>query len=203
MSPLTVHDPRGYPPKVRGKRLAARPQNLTGKTLYLVDCLFDNSDAFVEQLRTWFAEHLPAATVRVDRPKESWVDDPDLRARVEERVDRRPQAVLQVHQQEGRVLGAVAGVEHQPLGEHRPPFREGAGGEDLLVERCHGRAVGVPVLHVVPGERLVDRQAVQGVVVVLAQERRLDARVLGGGFIARSERGAKAEAMLKRLVAAE
>jgi hypothetical protein len=30
---LTVHDPRGYPPKVTGKRLAARPQSLNGKTL--------------------------------------------------------------------------------------------------------------------------------------------------------------------------
>jgi len=39
----TVHDPRGYPPKVVGKRLAERPETLDGKLVYLVDCLFDNS----------------------------------------------------------------------------------------------------------------------------------------------------------------
>jgi hypothetical protein len=80
---LTVHDPRGYPPKVTGKRLAPRPESLDGKTLYLVDCLFDNSDAFLDQMRRWFAEHLPAVNTRVIKPRESWVDDPDMRAKVE------------------------------------------------------------------------------------------------------------------------
>lgn len=79
---LTVHDPRGYPPKVTGKPLAPRLQSLDGKTVYLVDCLFDNSDAFMDQLRSWFAEHLPAVDTRIIRPRESWVDDPEMRARV-------------------------------------------------------------------------------------------------------------------------
>ena len=64
---LTVHDPRGYPPKVIGKRLAPRLQSLDGKTLYLVDCLFDNSDVFMDQLHAWFAEHLPAWTSSASR----------------------------------------------------------------------------------------------------------------------------------------
>ena len=81
-SRLTVHDPRGYPPKVTGKRLAPRLESLDGKTVYLVDCLFDNSEAFMEQLRRWFAEHLPAVETRPIQPRESWVDDPDMRARV-------------------------------------------------------------------------------------------------------------------------
>ncbi len=80
---LTVHDPRGYPPKVTGKRLAPRPESLDGKTLYLVDCLFDNSEAFLDQMRRWFAEHLPAVNTRVIKPRESWVDDPDMRAKIE------------------------------------------------------------------------------------------------------------------------
>src|SRR5258706_3217529 len=67
---LPVHDPRGYPPKVTGKRLANRPQSLDGKTLYLVDCLFDNSEAFIDQLRRWFAEHLPAVNTRTIKPRE-------------------------------------------------------------------------------------------------------------------------------------
>jgi hypothetical protein len=79
---LTVHDPRGFPPKVAGKRLAPRLQSLNGKTVYLVDCLFDNSAAFMEQLRQWFAEHLPAIATRIIRPRESWEDDPDMRAKI-------------------------------------------------------------------------------------------------------------------------
>ena len=79
---LTVLNPTGYPPKVVGKRLAPRPQNLNGKTLYLVDCLFDNSEAFMDQMRRWFAEHLPTVNPRMIKPRESWVDDPDMRAKV-------------------------------------------------------------------------------------------------------------------------
>jgi hypothetical protein len=79
---LRVHDPRGYPPKVAGKRLAPRLQSLDGKVVYLVDCLFDNSAVFMEQLRSWFAVHLPAIVTRIIRPRESWEDDPDMRATI-------------------------------------------------------------------------------------------------------------------------
>ncbi len=79
---VTVHDPRGYPPKVTGKPLAARLESLEGKNVYLVDCLFDNSDAFIEQLRGWFSEHLPEVKTPIIRPRESWVDDPEMRATI-------------------------------------------------------------------------------------------------------------------------
>jgi hypothetical protein len=79
---LTVHDPRGYPPKVTGKALAPRVESLDGRKLYLVDCLFDNSEVFMDQLQGWFAEHLPAVDTEIIRPRESWVDDPDMRAAV-------------------------------------------------------------------------------------------------------------------------
>jgi hypothetical protein len=79
---LTVHDPRGFPPKVTGKRLAARLQSLEGKVVYLVDCLFDNSDVFMAELTSWFAEHLPAVQVRSIKPRESWADDPEMRETV-------------------------------------------------------------------------------------------------------------------------
>ncbi len=81
-SKIRVHDPRGYPPKVVGKRLANRPESLDGKVLYLIDCLFDNADVFMEQLRLWFAEHMPAVETRIIRPRESWVDDPEMRAKI-------------------------------------------------------------------------------------------------------------------------
>lgn len=84
---ITVMDPRGYPPKVVGKRLANRPESLDGKVLYLIDCLFDNSDAFLEQLRLWFAEHMPTVVTRTIKPRESWVDDPEMRSKVVEDGD--------------------------------------------------------------------------------------------------------------------
>lgn len=79
---VTVHDPRGYPPKVTGKRLAQRLANLAGKRVYLVDCLFDNSAEFMDQLRDWFKRHLPEVLTEIIRPRESWVDDPELRATI-------------------------------------------------------------------------------------------------------------------------
>ncbi|MCC6947621.1 MAG: hypothetical protein IT539_07625 [Bradyrhizobiaceae bacterium] len=79
---IRVHDPRGYPPKVTGKRLAPRLQSLEGKTVYLVDCLFDNSEAFMDQLQDWFGIHLPQVNAKIIRPRESWVDDPEMRATI-------------------------------------------------------------------------------------------------------------------------
>jgi hypothetical protein len=84
---LTVHDPRGYPPKVTGKRLAPRPLGLEGKVVYLVDCLFDNSAVFMEQLEQWFASKLPRVEIRHIKPRESWVDDPAMRAEIEANGD--------------------------------------------------------------------------------------------------------------------
>lgn len=84
---VTVHDPRGYPPTVTGKRLAPRLESFDGKVVYLVDCLFDNSDMFMNELQTWFAEHLPGVQTPIIKPRESWVDDPDMRAEVAAKGD--------------------------------------------------------------------------------------------------------------------
>jgi hypothetical protein len=80
---VVVHDPRGFAPKITGKRLAPRLQSLDGKVVYLVDCLFDNSEAFMAELLDWFGEHLPAVNARIIRPRQSWVDDPEMRKTVE------------------------------------------------------------------------------------------------------------------------
>ena len=82
MTKIAVHDPRGYPPKVTGKRLAPRLESLDGKVIFLVDCQFDNSDVFMQQMRDWFAEHLPGVQTRIIETRESWVDDADMRATV-------------------------------------------------------------------------------------------------------------------------
>ena len=56
---ISVHNPVGYPPKISGKPLAPRLVSLNGKTVYLVDCRFDDSDIFLHAMEGWFAEHLP------------------------------------------------------------------------------------------------------------------------------------------------
>jgi hypothetical protein len=49
----------GYPPVVAGKPLAPRLDTLDGRTVYLVDCRFDDSDILLKSVQTWFAEHMP------------------------------------------------------------------------------------------------------------------------------------------------
>jgi hypothetical protein len=41
----------------------------------------------MEQLAQWFAQHLPAVDIRHIKPRESWVDDPDMRAIIETEGD--------------------------------------------------------------------------------------------------------------------
>ena len=84
---LVVHDPRGFPPEVTGKQLAPRLVGLDGKVIFLVDCLFDNSDVFMQELQQWFAEHLPTVRIKNIKPKESWVDDPEMRHAVVQEGD--------------------------------------------------------------------------------------------------------------------
>jgi hypothetical protein len=59
---ISVLNPTGYPPKVTGKPLAPRLESLDGKTVYLVDCRFDDSDILLKQVQAWFAEHMPGVT---------------------------------------------------------------------------------------------------------------------------------------------
>ena len=56
---VVVHNPMGYPPKVSGKALAPRLDTLNGRTVYIVDCRFDDSDILLKSVQDWFTEHLP------------------------------------------------------------------------------------------------------------------------------------------------
>jgi hypothetical protein len=57
---ITVFNPMGYPPNVTHKSLAPRLETLDGKTVYLVDCRFDDAEVFLKQVQAWFAEHMPS-----------------------------------------------------------------------------------------------------------------------------------------------
>ena len=83
---ITVLNPVGFAPVVTRKELAPRLDTLAGKTVYLVDCRFDDSDVFLEQMRAWFAEHMPAVRTVVKRISSVYLhDDPttweEIRAR--------------------------------------------------------------------------------------------------------------------------
>jgi hypothetical protein len=56
---ITVLNPVGYPPKIVKKTLAPGLESLDGKTIYLVDCRFDDSVELLRQVQAWFAAHMP------------------------------------------------------------------------------------------------------------------------------------------------
>ena len=66
-SHLKVHNPMGYPPKIDQKHLAPRVNDLAGKTVYLVDCRFDDGDILVEQMANWFRDNRPDINIEVRR----------------------------------------------------------------------------------------------------------------------------------------
>jgi hypothetical protein len=75
---ITVLNPMGFPPKINKKQPARRPESLDGKTIYLVDCRFDDSVEVLKQVQNWFGEHMPSvktkiislsATYQADDPK--------------------------------------------------------------------------------------------------------------------------------------
>src|SRR5687767_11050252 len=47
MATVHVLDPTGYPPQIAPRALAPRLHTLNGRTVYLVDCRFDDSDLFL------------------------------------------------------------------------------------------------------------------------------------------------------------
>jgi hypothetical protein len=56
---VTVLNPAGYPPKVTRKSLAPRLGSLDGKTVYLVDCRFDDSELLLKEIQNWFRDRMP------------------------------------------------------------------------------------------------------------------------------------------------
>jgi hypothetical protein len=85
---ISVLNPVGYPPKVTGKPLAPRLDGLDGKTVYLVDCRFDDSDIFLQQVQAWFSDHMPSVTT-VYKPINSVYteDDPATWEEIKDRGD--------------------------------------------------------------------------------------------------------------------
>ena len=85
---MVVHNPMGYPPEVAGKALAPRLDTLNGRTVYIVDCRFDDSDILLKSVQAWFAEHMPAVKT-VYKPINSVYtrDDPTTWQEIKEKGD--------------------------------------------------------------------------------------------------------------------
>lgn len=72
---ITVLNPMGYPPKVASVGMAPRLNTLEGKTIYLVDPRFDDSDVFLKQMQGWFAEHMPSVETKLVRLSSVYTQD--------------------------------------------------------------------------------------------------------------------------------
>jgi len=72
---LTVLNPTGFAPRVTPKTLAPRLSTLHGKTVYLIDCRFDDSDVFLGQVQAWFAQHLPGVRTVFKPISSVYLDD--------------------------------------------------------------------------------------------------------------------------------
>jgi selT/selW/selH-like putative selenoprotein len=85
---MTVLNPMGYPPQIQPVSMAPRLDTLDGKTIYLVDARFDDSDRFLAQMQHWFAEHMPRTQTRlVSKSGVYTEDDPDLFAEIKAQGD--------------------------------------------------------------------------------------------------------------------
>ena len=62
---VTVLSPLGTPPKINRKQPAARLESLDGKTIYLVDCRFDESIELLKQVQAWFVAHMPSVKTKI------------------------------------------------------------------------------------------------------------------------------------------
>ena len=67
MTRVAVLDPRGFPPAPEERPLAPRLELLEGKTVFLVDCQFENSGILLEQVQAWLAEHVPDVSAPIVR----------------------------------------------------------------------------------------------------------------------------------------
>ncbi|HVP76542.1 MAG TPA: hypothetical protein VMV04_01475 [Thermodesulfobacteriota bacterium] len=76
---ITVVNPTGFPPPIERKPLAPRSASLDGKTIYLVDVLFNNGDVFLQQMQNWFTQNMPTVKTIYRQKKGIYAaDDPEL-----------------------------------------------------------------------------------------------------------------------------
>ena len=77
-------NPRGTPPAIRLRPMAARPASLEGRTIYLVDVRFMNGSVFLGEIQKVFAEQFPGVKTVLRQKRGGYTeDDPELWAEIE------------------------------------------------------------------------------------------------------------------------
>ena len=85
---MTVLNPMGFPPQITRAGMAPRPEGLEGKTVYLLDCRFDDGDILIQQMEAWFSEHMPAVKAEVRRKSGVYTEkDPELFSEIRDSGD--------------------------------------------------------------------------------------------------------------------
>jgi len=85
---ILAMNPMGYPPKIEQLGMAPRLDSLKGKTVYLVDCRFDDGDILLQQMHNWFEENMPEVNaVFVQKSGVYTQNDPKLFAELKEKAD--------------------------------------------------------------------------------------------------------------------
>ena len=74
---ISVLNPMGHPPKIEQLGMAPRPDSLEDRTVFLVDCRFDDGDILMRQMGAWFAEHCPDTKVEVRRKSNVYTERDD------------------------------------------------------------------------------------------------------------------------------
>ena len=87
-SRITVMNPMGYPPEIKQLGMAPRLEGLEGKTVYLVDCRFDDGDILMQQMQNWFSEHMPSVKTELRSKAGVYTErDPELYEEIKTRGD--------------------------------------------------------------------------------------------------------------------
>ncbi|HVB87781.1 MAG TPA: hypothetical protein VNK23_14070 [Candidatus Dormibacteraeota bacterium] len=76
-------NPRGTPPAIQLIPMAPRLKTLDGKTVYLISDGFPGADVFLNEVKIWFAKHMPSVkTIYRLKAGGFAADDPKLNAEV-------------------------------------------------------------------------------------------------------------------------
>jgi hypothetical protein len=76
---ITVLNPTGIAPEIERRSMAARPDRLDGKTIYLVDVTFNGGDLFLDQMQEWMAMNMPEVNTEFRIKQGAYsADDPAL-----------------------------------------------------------------------------------------------------------------------------
>ena len=87
---ITVLTPLGTPPPIQLRPMAPRPASLEGKTVYVLDQGYPNSDKLMMEVTAWFEKNMPkteAVFRRMGRGGQPASGAPDLLDEIREKAD--------------------------------------------------------------------------------------------------------------------